>query len=88
MIRTAWGAASQPKTAKPEIVQAPAARGLTRLRLDSDTPGASIGYRLDEEPWRLYTGPINVLPGRRIEAKAIRYGFEESETAGALVEVR
>lgn len=85
MIRTAWGAASQPKTAEPEIVQAPAARGLTRLRLDSDTPGASIGYRLDEEPWRLYTGPINVLPGRRIEAKAIRYGFEESETAGALV---
>lgn len=85
MIRSAWGAASQPKTAKPEIVQAPAARGLTRLRLDSDTPGASIGYRLDEEPWRLYTGPINVLPGRRIEAKAIRYGFEESETAGALV---
>lgn len=88
MIRAAWGAASQPKTARPDIVQAPAALGMTRIRLGSDTPGASIGYRLDEEPWKLYAGPIIVLPGRHMEVKAIRYGFEESETAKALVTVQ
>lgn len=88
MIRAAWGAESQPRTARPVIVQTLAALGMTRIRLGSDTPSASIGYRLDEGPWKLYTAPIIVLPGRRIETKAIRYGFEESETTKGVVEVQ
>ena len=43
--------------------------------------GASLGYRLDEGPWQLYTGPVHVPEGRAIAAKAVRYGWQESETA-------
>lgn len=42
---------------------------------------ASIGYRIDEGPWLLYTAPMAVEPGASIEARAIRYGWDESDTA-------
>jgi N-sulfoglucosamine sulfohydrolase len=41
--------------------------------------GASLGYRLDDGRWRLYTAPVRVPPGARVEAKAVRYGWLESE---------
>lgn len=76
MIKAAWGAETQPRTAKPVI-----ARNGTSVTLSSDTKGASIGYRLNgERGWRLYTAPFDAR-GARIEAKAIRYGFIESEVA-------
>ncbi len=38
--------------------------------------GASIGYRLaDDEPWRLFRGPIRA---ESISAKSVRYGWQES----------
>jgi hypothetical protein len=50
--------------------------------LESATAGASIGYRLNDEPrWRLYTAPFPAVAGARVEAKAIRYGFKESDVA-------
>lgn len=90
MIRAAWGADAQPRTEKPEIVQSPAAAGMTHISLRSDTDGASIGYRLlpRDTRWRLYVEPIVAMPGQRIEVKAIRYGFKESEVAAAAVEQR
>lgn len=79
MIRTAWGAERQPRTAAPVIQQTAAGDG-AMVRLAVETAGASIGYRLNGETgWRLYTGPFTAPRGARIEAKAIRYGFEESE---------
>ena len=80
MVKAAWGANAQPRTAKTVMVQSPAAMGLISIRLTSETVGASIGYRLgDDVRWRLYVQPILALRGERIEAKAIRYGFGESE---------
>ncbi|MGB1142504.1 MAG: sulfatase-like hydrolase/transferase, partial [Halioglobus sp.] len=50
-----------------------------RLTLATETPGASLGYRIDEGRWQLYTGPVEVPPGARVTAKAVRYGFSESD---------
>ena len=80
MIKAAWGAETQPRTAAPVLRRSQTADG-DMISLSSETPGASIGYRLaGDTRWRLYTGPVRVDAGARIEAKAIRYGFEESET--------
>jgi hypothetical protein len=47
------------------------------------TQGASIGYTtdtLENAHWQLYNGPIKLEKGRtHIRAKAIRYGYQESE---------
>jgi hypothetical protein len=63
------------------------------LRIHCSTQGASIGYALDGNPdeethWRLYDGPIRLPEGETtIRAKAIRYGYEESQVASATVRV-
>ena len=46
------------------------------------TQGASIGYTTEDGPnarWRLYTGPVRVTAPMLLRAKAIRYGYKESE---------
>lgn len=85
MIKTAWGAERQPRTRAP-LMQRSAADG-AMIELTSETSGASIGYRFEgEKRWRLYTGPFTASQGARIEAKAIRYGFEESEVITGTVQ--
>ncbi len=80
MIKAAWGAGKQPQTAKPVASQALEESGALRITLSSGTEGASIGYRLaGEKRWRLYSAPFDVQRSVRIEAKAIRYGFAESD---------
>lgn len=86
MIKAAWGAESQPQTAAPLIGQG-ASNSVASVTLSSTTVGASIGYRLvGEARWRLYTGPFAAAPGTHVEAKAIRYGFRESEVVATVVE--
>lgn len=63
--------------------------GPATLQLECSTQGASLAYALDEDPreieghhrgWRLYTGPIRLPAGETtVYAKAVRYGFEESD---------
>lgn len=80
MIKTAWGGETRPRTAKPTMLVSPGPLGAGAIRLVSATEGASIGYRLgDDIHWKLYTGPFYAPPGKRIEVKAMRYGFAESE---------
>ncbi|QLC24738.1 sulfatase [Parasphingopyxis algicola] len=77
MIETMWPGGEQPVTAAPELVLRDG-----RAILLSDTYGASIAYGFgEEEPasWRIYTGPITVPAETPLWAKAIRYGFAESE---------
>lgn len=86
MIKAAWGADTQPRTARPTMVLSPGPLGAPSIRLTNQTEGASIGYRLDDDArWKLYTGPFYVSPGRKIEAKAIRYGFAESEVMARMI---
>ena len=54
-----------------------------QLILRNGTPGASLGYRIDGGRWQLYRGPVAVPSGVQVEAKAIRYGWEESEVASS-----
>ena len=50
-----------------------------RMHLSSNTDSASIGYRVDEGRWHLYIRPVVIPAGKLVEAKAVRYGWEESE---------
>ncbi len=74
--RSAWPEGVAPVTATPAFEEREA-----DLVIRCETDGASIGYRVGSGPWRLYSGPISPGPGRIIEAKAVRYGWAESETA-------
>jgi arylsulfatase A-like enzyme len=49
------------------------------LSVDGVASGTSIGYRLDEGPWKLYSGKVVLTPADKIEVKAIRYGWKESD---------
>ena len=72
-----WPGGKQPETLAPRITLAN-----DRIEIASPTPGASIGYRIGSaEAWSLYTRAIDTLPpsGQSVEAKAVRYGFAESE---------
>ena len=44
--------------------------------------GASIGYRIDGSPWRLYPPPEGRIGGP-LEVKAVRYGWRESPVVTA-----
>ncbi len=93
MIQRMWPGGVQPQTAQPYIVPRRTTDRPTRmetLRVDAPmevviyvpTQGASIGFTVEEGPaarWRLYTGPIRVDSPMTIRAKAIRYGYKESE---------
>lgn len=63
------------------VTPAPAVRvANSRLQLTPASPGHSLEYRLDDGPWRLYTGPVSIGPGVSASARAIRYGWAGSET--------
>lgn len=99
MIERMWPGGVQPVTARPYIVARRSAnwRGLTRDSIQTvtaptevviyaPTQGASIGYTTDDgadAKWKLYTGPIMVDAPVTIRAKAIRYGYEESNEVRA-----
>jgi len=69
-----WPGGVQPVTAVPDFQ-----RQKNRLTLSCSTKGASIGYRIDGGRWQLYTSPITLRLGNHIQAKAVRYGWSESE---------
>jgi arylsulfatase A-like enzyme len=93
LIQRMWPGGVQPETAQPYIVprrttadparlQAIEAAGPGEVNIYVPTQGASIGYTTDDGPspkWRLYTGPIAVKPQMTLRAKAIRYGYKESQ---------
>jgi hypothetical protein len=82
MAERMWPGLRQPRTERPvgaHVTQG----GVEALALTSATPGASVGYRYDRDPagrWRLYVDPVAVPAGLEIEAKAVRYGWAESES--------
>lgn len=65
--------------------------GPVTLSLRCVTQGASIAYTTDDGEaahWELYTGPIRLSPGTTtVRARAIRYGYAESEERRATVTV-
>ncbi|ANY18630.1 Choline-sulfatase [Tsuneonella dongtanensis] len=78
MVEAMWPRSKQPKTAPPLISVED-----NRAILSGDTPGSSIGYsvdNLDASRWIIYAGPVIIHSGMTIKAKAIRYGYAESDT--------
>ena len=93
MIQRMWPGGVQPETAQPYIVPRRTTDdpvrsasikigGPTEFVIYVPTQGASIGYTTEDgatPAWRLYTGPILVEPPMTLRAKAIRYGYKESQ---------
>lgn len=78
MVREFWPNLEQPQTATPSLARDEQGR----VVISCTTQGASIGFRLGEDGrWMLYTAPIAVLRGQVVTAKAVRYGWSESEEA-------
>lgn len=80
LIFAIWPDGQQPATAPPEILVSEQDGGMM-IALTSATDGASMGYRTDitSKDWNLYVEPFVLPNGSRLEAKAIRYGYSESE---------
>jgi predicted lipoprotein len=73
MVAELWPDGKQPVTQAPVIK-----KEQDKLVMSSATAGASIGYRtLGSQEWQIYSDPI-ALPNEKVEAKAIRYGYQES----------
>jgi len=81
MMLEFWPDGKQPVTAEPDILVEDG-----RVTLVCDTDGASIGYRLDNGNWKVYSRPFIPHQGATISAKAVRYGWQESGVAEATVE--
>ena len=67
---------------EPEVTPAPAlAIEGRRVSLRSEVAGASLAYCIEQGRWRLYTKPFEAPHGSSVRAKAVRYGWEESDEA-------
>ncbi len=77
MVRQFWPDLKQPKTAAPEML----IQEDGRLHIRCATEGASIGFRLGDGRWRIYTGPLDIPRDTQVMAKAVRYGWQESEVS-------
>jgi arylsulfatase A-like enzyme len=74
----------QPEGKTP--VTAPPVAQLDEGRLQlSASESASVGYRINNGAWQLYSRPVPVSPGTTVEAKAVRYGWEESNVVTVVV---
>ncbi|MBC8155905.1 MAG: sulfatase-like hydrolase/transferase [Bacteroidetes bacterium] len=76
LIERFWPGGKQPQTASPTVTRISESANLERVQLQCATPGASIGYRLGDQPgWAIYTKPFAVQKGTSVQAKAIRIGY-------------
>jgi arylsulfatase A-like enzyme len=76
MVASFWPGGEQPVTPTPDLEVVSG-----RVVIRKARPGASLGYRLDAAAWKLYVGPFLAPAGTRVvRAKAVRYGWQESET--------
>ncbi|MDO6476113.1 sulfatase [Alteromonas sp. 1_MG-2023] len=78
MLKLMWPDLRQPQT-QPVLVE----KSGSKLILKSQTLGASISFREELEgvftPWQIYTQPVDINLNNKMEFKAIRYGYKESE---------
>jgi arylsulfatase A-like enzyme len=74
-----WPGGVEPVTPPPSAeVQRAGAEGV-RVSLTCSEPGASLGYRVDGGRWRLYAEPFELRDGETVSARAVRYGWRESD---------
>ena len=71
-----WPGGVQPSTPLPIM----SSDGM-QLSIKPANKKDSIGYQINGQPWLLYTEPLLLNGGDKIQAKAVRYGWSESELA-------
>jgi N-sulfoglucosamine sulfohydrolase len=72
-----WPGLQQPVTQRPTFRPM---SGRRRMRIQAGN-NASIGWRFaGEDAWKLYSAQIDIQ-NRPVEAKAIRYGWRESDVS-------
>jgi hypothetical protein len=74
-----WPGGVEPVTPPPSVEVQRAGAGAVRVTLACGEPGASLGYRVGDGRWRLYQGPLELPEGEKLTAKAVRYGWRESD---------
>jgi N-sulfoglucosamine sulfohydrolase len=68
------------KNGKSKVTEVPEIDVLgNTITIACATNEASIGYRLDDGAWQLYSGPFTTDADVTVTAKAVRYGWDESE---------
>jgi len=73
MAERFWPGGEQPATPPPTL-------SLRAGHVEiAGVPGAHVEARVDGGSWRLYTGAFPSPPGARVEARAVRYGWQGSE---------
>jgi len=55
-----------------------------KLTIEARTPGSSLGYQINDQPWQLYHGPVSIPKDAHVVVKAIRYGWRESDVVSPL----
>ncbi|MBW2315161.1 MAG: sulfatase [Deltaproteobacteria bacterium] len=83
LVERGWPGGESPTTAAPSF-RPDATTGA--IALESSTEGASIAWRSGRGPWQIYGAPFQASAGAELEARAIRYGWEESATVRFVVE--
>ena len=70
----------QPTTAPPSVhVESSSGSTAKIMRLESDTRGASIGYKVNgREAWQVYHEPLKLPEGDTLRAQAHRIGYKAS----------
>ncbi len=74
MVKKFYPEGKRPVTPPPEVTLAGG-----QVVITCSEQAASIGYRIGEGPWLLYTGPFAYPEDQKITAKAVRYGWKESK---------
>jgi len=73
-----WPEGDQPFTAEPGY--AVKKEGHSEVTLSCKTIGASVGFKIGKNgSWEIYSGPVLLSENDTIFAKAIRYGYKESD---------
>jgi arylsulfatase A-like enzyme len=79
MAERFWPGGVEPVTPPPSVDVQRAGAGRVRVAMTCSEPGASLGYRVGGGRWRLYTSPLDLPGGGALTAKAVRYGWSESD---------
>lgn len=100
MVFQMWKGTEQPVTSAPVFLRRTDTDlemeaehvGPIEIVIQSGSPGASITYTTDEGDdahWKLYSAPLRLESGTTtVRARAIRYGYIESEETSATVTIR
>ena len=78
LVARFWPEGEPPVTEPPTLRVVASDGGRATVALASPSEGASIAWRRGREPWHVYAAPFEVDPRARIEAYAVRYGWDES----------